>query len=189
MLNLCLNQKFNFSGLIFNYMIENSRGNTWAMYPRFIQMPINDQYPELPHDGSSYAFHVPTSRQLIKIKTNEWVMLHDWMYTAERLPFVKVAYQKYREALKAKQQRNVQAEEEIEEGEEEQLKKKRKGKQAADEEPPKKKKSSENPERFMGASFRAADSEEKESKRHIQDLRAIREMEEKQKREKKKKNV
>ncbi|MFS7955115.1 hypothetical protein Hanom_Chr07g00638821 [Helianthus anomalus] len=38
MLNLCLNQKFNLSGLIFNYMLENTRGHTWAMYPRFIQM-------------------------------------------------------------------------------------------------------------------------------------------------------
>ncbi|MFS7890139.1 hypothetical protein Hanom_Chr00s000007g01615261 [Helianthus anomalus] len=58
-------------------------------------------------------------------------MLHDWMYTAERLPLVKVEYKKYREALKGKQQRNVQAEEEVEEEEEEeeeeeQLKRKRK---------------------------------------------------------------
>ncbi|MFS7890138.1 hypothetical protein Hanom_Chr00s000007g01615251 [Helianthus anomalus] len=63
MLNLCLNQKFNFSGLIFNYMLENSRGNTRAMYPRFVQMLINDQYSKLPHDGGLYTFHVPTSRQ------------------------------------------------------------------------------------------------------------------------------
>ncbi|MFS7936178.1 hypothetical protein Hanom_Chr05g00412431 [Helianthus anomalus] len=109
MLNLCLNQKFNFSRLIFNYMIENSRGNTWEMYPRFIQMLINDQYPEFPHDGGRYTFHVPTSRQLIEIITNEWVMLYDWMYSAERLSLVKAAYQTYREALKGKQQRNVQA--------------------------------------------------------------------------------
>ncbi|MFS7945776.1 hypothetical protein Hanom_Chr06g00528151 [Helianthus anomalus] len=102
-LNLCPNQKFNFSGLIFNYMLENTRGNTWVMYPRFIQMLINDQYSKLPHDGGLYTFHVPTSRQYTEIKMNEWVMLHDWMYTTECLPLVKAAYKKYREALKAKQ--------------------------------------------------------------------------------------
>ncbi|MFS7977913.1 hypothetical protein Hanom_Chr10g00909581 [Helianthus anomalus] len=167
-------------------MIENARGNIWAMYPRFIQMLINDQHPKLPHEGDSYKFHVPTGRQLTEIKTNEWVMLHDWMYTTERLPLVKVAYKKYREALKAKQQKDVQAEEEVEEEEEEedeQLKRKRKGKQAVDEEPSKKKKSTQNPERLMGASFRAADSQE--HRQHIQDMRAIHEMEERQKKEKK----
>ncbi|MFS8022317.1 hypothetical protein Hanom_Chr16g01438061 [Helianthus anomalus] len=59
MLNLCLKQKFNFSGLIFNYMIENSRGNTWEMYPRFIQMLINDQYSDLPHEGGRHTFMFP----------------------------------------------------------------------------------------------------------------------------------
>ncbi|MFS8003837.1 hypothetical protein Hanom_Chr13g01218581 [Helianthus anomalus] len=99
MLNLCLNQKFNLSGLIFNYMLENVRGPTWAMYPRFIQMMINDQYENPPHDGNLYTFHVPTSRQYTEIKTNEWVMLHEWMYTAERLPLVREAYRKYMEAV------------------------------------------------------------------------------------------
>ncbi|MFS7930044.1 hypothetical protein Hanom_Chr04g00339521 [Helianthus anomalus] len=144
MLNLCLNQKFNLSGLIFNYMLENARGHTWPMYPRFIQMLINDQYSTLPHDGGLYTFHVPTSRQYTKIKMNEWVMLHDWMYIAERLLLVKAAYKKYIEEVQAKQQRIVQAEEEVLEEEEEQLKRKRKrkGKQAVDDEPPKKKNSS-----------------------------------------------
>ncbi|MFS7988168.1 hypothetical protein Hanom_Chr11g01031471 [Helianthus anomalus] len=96
------------------------------MYPRFIQMLINDQYSKLPHNGGLYTFHVPTSRQYTKIKTNEWGMLHDWMYTAVRLPLVKAAYKKYRESLKAKQQRDVPAKEEVEEGEE-QLKRKRNG--------------------------------------------------------------
>ncbi|KAJ0493168.1 hypothetical protein HanIR_Chr12g0583091 [Helianthus annuus] len=96
MLNLCLNQKFNLSCLIFNYMIENVIGPTWAMYPSFIQMLINDQYENPPNDGDLYTFHVPTSRQYTEIKTNEWVMLHDSMYSAEWLPLVKEAYRKYR---------------------------------------------------------------------------------------------
>ncbi|MFS7929072.1 hypothetical protein Hanom_Chr04g00328271 [Helianthus anomalus] len=33
MLNLCLNQKFNLSSLIFNYMLENVRGPTWQCIP------------------------------------------------------------------------------------------------------------------------------------------------------------
>ncbi|MFS7929869.1 hypothetical protein Hanom_Chr04g00337451 [Helianthus anomalus] len=61
MLNLCLNQKFYLSGLISNYMLENVRGPTWAMYPRFIQMLINNQYDNPPHDGNLYTFHVPAS--------------------------------------------------------------------------------------------------------------------------------
>ncbi|MFS7968629.1 hypothetical protein Hanom_Chr09g00799861 [Helianthus anomalus] len=43
MLNLCLNPKFNVSSLIFNYLLEKTKEHTWAMYPRFIQMLINDQ--------------------------------------------------------------------------------------------------------------------------------------------------
>ncbi|MFS8019865.1 hypothetical protein Hanom_Chr15g01408731 [Helianthus anomalus] len=72
-------------------------------------MLINDQYKNPPNDGDLYTFHIPTSRQFIEIKTNEWVMLHDWMYPAERLPLVKEAYRKYKEALKEKQQRAAQA--------------------------------------------------------------------------------
>ncbi|MFS7929862.1 hypothetical protein Hanom_Chr04g00337411 [Helianthus anomalus] len=105
-------------------------------------------------------------------------MLHDWMYTAERLSLVKEAYRKYREVVQAKQQRIAQ---DAAEKEKEQLKGKRKGKQAADDEPPKKKKSSENPERLMGASFRAAESEG--HRQHIQDMRKIHKMQEKEKRE------
>ncbi|MFS7914660.1 hypothetical protein Hanom_Chr02g00156171 [Helianthus anomalus] len=158
MLNLCLNQKFNLSGLIFNYMLENARGHTWAMYPRFIQMLINAQYSTLPHDGGLYTFHVPPVDNIYRDQN-------------ERM------------ALKAKQQRDVQVVEEVEVEEEEQLKRKRKGRQTADEEPPKKKKSSENPEKRMGASFRATDLEDR--RRHIQDMGEIDAMEERQKREKK----
>ncbi|KAJ0843970.1 hypothetical protein HanRHA438_Chr15g0697211 [Helianthus annuus] len=108
MLNLCVNQMFNISGLIFNNMLENVSGPTWAMYPRFIQMLINDQYKDAPNDGDLYKFHVPTSRQYTEIKTNEWVLLHDWMYRAERLPLVKEAYRIYKEAIREKQQRAAQ---------------------------------------------------------------------------------
>ncbi|MFS7925259.1 hypothetical protein Hanom_Chr04g00282531 [Helianthus anomalus] len=178
MLNLCLNQKFNLSILIFNYMIENVRGPTWAMYPRFIQMLTNDQYENALNDGDLYTFHVPTSRQYTEIKTNEWVMLHDSMYSAETLPLVKEAYRKYREAFREKQQRAAQAQAEAAE-KEERLKGKRKGKQAAEDEPPKKKKAFENTERLMGASFKAAESEEQ--RQHIKDMKEIHATQEKEK--------
>ncbi|KAJ0827440.1 hypothetical protein HanRHA438_Chr17g0825741 [Helianthus annuus] len=181
MLNLCINQKFNLSGLIFNYMRENANGATWAMYPRFIQLLINDQHKDLPNDGITYKFHVPTSRQYTEIKTNEWVLLHDWMYRAERLPIVKAAYQKYKEGVKAKQQKAVQAQAEAA-AREKRGKGKRIEKQPAEKEPPKKKKTTEGSERLMSLAIRAADTEE--HRQHIQDLKAIHEMQEKEKREK-----
>ncbi|MFS7911787.1 hypothetical protein Hanom_Chr02g00122201 [Helianthus anomalus] len=98
-------------------MIENERENTWAIYPRFIQILINDQHPKLPNEGDRYNFHVPTGRHLTEIKTNEWVMLHDWMYIAERLPLVKSRTKSIGRHSKAKQQKDVQAEEEVEEEE------------------------------------------------------------------------
>ncbi|MFS7951977.1 hypothetical protein Hanom_Chr07g00601591 [Helianthus anomalus] len=182
MLNLCVNQKFNISSLIFNNMLENVSGPTWAMYPRFIQMLINDQYKDAPNDGDLYKFHVPTSRQYTEIKTNEWMLLHDWMFRAERLPFVKEAYRIYKEAIREKQRRVAQEQAEAA-AKEERLKGKRKEKQAAEDEPPKKKKASESTGRFMGVSFRAAESEEHHP--HIRDMREIHALQEKEKREQK----
>ncbi|MFS7968199.1 hypothetical protein Hanom_Chr09g00794681 [Helianthus anomalus] len=80
MLNLCLKQLFNISGLIFYYMVDNANSKMWAMYPRFVQLLINDQYPKLPHDDDTYKIQLPTNRQLTELKTNEWVMLHQWIY-------------------------------------------------------------------------------------------------------------
>ncbi|XP_022024961.1 DNA ligase 1-like [Helianthus annuus] len=152
------------------------------MYPRFVQMLINDQYKDAQNDGNLYKFHIPTSRQFTEIKTNEWVLLHDWMYRAERLPLVKEAYRKYKEAVREKQQRAAQAQAEAA-AKEERSKGKRKEKQAAEDEPPKKKKAPESTERFMGTSIRAAESEE--HRQHVRDMREIHALQEKEKREKK----
>ncbi|MFS7961553.1 hypothetical protein Hanom_Chr08g00716471 [Helianthus anomalus] len=88
-------------------MPENANRSTWAMYPRFIQMLINKKHPKLPYDGDLYTFQLPTSRQITEIKINEWLMLHDWVYKAERLPLVKASFKKYRDGIKAKNQRFV----------------------------------------------------------------------------------
>ncbi|MFS7978620.1 hypothetical protein Hanom_Chr10g00917581 [Helianthus anomalus] len=45
--SLCLNLKFNFSIMIFDNKKSNLIVQTWLLYPRFIQMLINDQHLEL----------------------------------------------------------------------------------------------------------------------------------------------
>ncbi|XP_021971775.1 DNA ligase 1-like [Helianthus annuus] len=104
------------------------------------------------------------------------------MYRAERLPLVKEAYKKYKEAVREKQQRAAQAQAKVA-AKEERSKGKRKEKQAAEDEQSKKKKRSEDSEKFKSAGIQAGESEE--HRRHIQDLKAIHAMEEREKREKK----
>ncbi|KAJ0648810.1 hypothetical protein HanLR1_Chr15g0577071 [Helianthus annuus] len=45
---LVLNKKYNFSHIVFHYMVENitTKSKTW-MYPRFVQMLIDHAYPEI----------------------------------------------------------------------------------------------------------------------------------------------
>ncbi|KAK9053585.1 hypothetical protein SSX86_024659 [Deinandra increscens subsp. villosa] len=52
---LVLNRKFNFSGWIFNYMKENilTKQVKSIMYPRFIQMILNDLHPNLPKNQNA----------------------------------------------------------------------------------------------------------------------------------------
>ncbi|MFS8034574.1 hypothetical protein Hanom_Chr17g01582761 [Helianthus anomalus] len=56
MLNLCTKQPLNISSLIFYCMVDNANTKTWAMYPRFVQLLINDQHPKLPDDDDTYKF-------------------------------------------------------------------------------------------------------------------------------------
>ncbi|MFS7937049.1 hypothetical protein Hanom_Chr05g00422951 [Helianthus anomalus] len=48
---LVLNKKYNFSHIVFHYMVENitSKSKTWV-YPRFVQMILDHAYPELERD-------------------------------------------------------------------------------------------------------------------------------------------
>ncbi|KAL9992633.1 hypothetical protein Hdeb2414_s0001g00014021 [Helianthus debilis subsp. tardiflorus] len=48
---LVLNKKYNFSHIVFHYMVENitSKSKTWV-YPRFVQMMIDHAYPGLERD-------------------------------------------------------------------------------------------------------------------------------------------
>ncbi|KAK1431926.1 hypothetical protein QVD17_08730 [Tagetes erecta] len=55
MMLFCRGQKANLAKLIYNYILENihaSKGAKWLMYPRFIQMILNDKLPNLPVEGA-----------------------------------------------------------------------------------------------------------------------------------------
>ncbi|KAM0067021.1 hypothetical protein Hdeb2414_s0002g00056011 [Helianthus debilis subsp. tardiflorus] len=50
---LVLNRPYNVSKVIFEYMLENIRAGSskYIMYPRFIQMMIDDQFKDIPKDN------------------------------------------------------------------------------------------------------------------------------------------
>ncbi|KAF5804797.1 hypothetical protein HanXRQr2_Chr05g0201361 [Helianthus annuus] len=47
---LVLNRPYNISQVLFDHMVDNIRGEKYIMYPRFIQMMIDDQVTDLPKD-------------------------------------------------------------------------------------------------------------------------------------------
>ncbi|KAJ0580787.1 hypothetical protein HanRHA438_Chr04g0172131 [Helianthus annuus] len=47
---LVLNRPYNISQMLFDHMVDNIRGEKYIMYPRFIQMMIDDQVNDLPKD-------------------------------------------------------------------------------------------------------------------------------------------
>ncbi|MFS7948750.1 hypothetical protein Hanom_Chr06g00563541 [Helianthus anomalus] len=50
--SLVLNRPYNISQVLFNHMIDNVKGEKYLMYPRFIQMLLDDQIPDLPKDST-----------------------------------------------------------------------------------------------------------------------------------------
>ncbi|KAF5786158.1 hypothetical protein HanXRQr2_Chr10g0437391 [Helianthus annuus] len=55
---LVLNMPYNVSQVIFNYMVDNvgSGSGKYIMYPRFIQMMIDDQFKDLPKDPDDILY-------------------------------------------------------------------------------------------------------------------------------------
>ncbi|MFS7996758.1 hypothetical protein Hanom_Chr12g01133601 [Helianthus anomalus] len=47
---LVLNRPYNISQVLFDHMVDNIRGEKYIMYPRFIEMMIDDQVKDLPKD-------------------------------------------------------------------------------------------------------------------------------------------
>ncbi|KAJ0570139.1 hypothetical protein HanHA300_Chr05g0174731 [Helianthus annuus] len=50
--SLVLNRPYNISQVIFNHMLDNIKGEKYVQYPRFVQMLIDDQIPNLSKDAS-----------------------------------------------------------------------------------------------------------------------------------------
>ncbi|KAM0040156.1 hypothetical protein Hdeb2414_s0012g00390481 [Helianthus debilis subsp. tardiflorus] len=55
---LVLNKKYNFSKIVFHYLVENitSKSKTWV-YPRFIQMMIDHAYPDLERNENNDLYY------------------------------------------------------------------------------------------------------------------------------------
>ncbi|KAJ0954003.1 hypothetical protein HanRHA438_Chr00c34g0855561 [Helianthus annuus] len=49
---LVLNRRYNISQVIFNHMLDNIKGEKYVMYPRFVQMLLDDQILNLLKDQS-----------------------------------------------------------------------------------------------------------------------------------------
>ncbi|KAF5772639.1 hypothetical protein HanRHA438_Chr13g0590421 [Helianthus annuus] len=47
---LVVNRPYNITQVFFNHMVDNIKGEKYIMYPRFIQMLLDDQLPNLPKD-------------------------------------------------------------------------------------------------------------------------------------------
>jgi hypothetical protein len=57
--SLIMNMPFNISRMIWNYMVVSARSKNleFLMYPRFIQMILDDKFPDLPKDGNLMAIY------------------------------------------------------------------------------------------------------------------------------------
>ncbi|KAK1431438.1 hypothetical protein QVD17_07897 [Tagetes erecta] len=98
MVLFCRGQKANLAKLIFNYMLENihaSKGAKWLMYPRFIQMVLNDKLPGLPVVGAELKVWDMHSRIFKDCKSvrpecvGRTTYLWENMYPAERWTYIQ----------------------------------------------------------------------------------------------------
>ncbi|KAJ0546720.1 hypothetical protein HanRHA438_Chr08g0348461 [Helianthus annuus] len=65
---LVLNSPYNISHVLFNHMVDNVKGNKYIMYPRFIQMLLDDQVSNLPKDPTDeLKLHHITSETLNRL--------------------------------------------------------------------------------------------------------------------------
>ncbi|KAM0024033.1 hypothetical protein Hdeb2414_s0022g00611041 [Helianthus debilis subsp. tardiflorus] len=65
---LVLNRPYDISQVLFDHMIDNIKGEKYIMYPRFIQMLLNDQVPNFPNDpADKLKLHLMTSETLSRL--------------------------------------------------------------------------------------------------------------------------
>ncbi|KAJ0826850.1 hypothetical protein HanRHA438_Chr17g0818921 [Helianthus annuus] len=55
---LILNRPYNISQMIFNHMLDNIKGERFLQYPRFVQMLLDDQIPNLPKANDDKLDHM-----------------------------------------------------------------------------------------------------------------------------------
>ncbi|KAK1421897.1 hypothetical protein QVD17_24618 [Tagetes erecta] len=93
MMLFCRGQKANLAKLIYNYLLENihaTKAGKWLMYPRFIQMVLNDKLPNLPVVGEVLKIWEMHSRIFGDCKSvradcvGRTTFLWENMYPAER---------------------------------------------------------------------------------------------------------
>ncbi|MFS7921063.1 hypothetical protein Hanom_Chr03g00232261 [Helianthus anomalus] len=73
---LVLNRPYNISQVLFEHMVDNIKGEKYIMYPRFIQMLIDDQVKDLPKDPEDELnLHHMTSETLSRL--NQYKGLKD----------------------------------------------------------------------------------------------------------------
>ncbi|KAK1427845.1 hypothetical protein QVD17_16543 [Tagetes erecta] len=98
MVLFCRGQKANLTKLIFNYLLENihaTKGIKWLMYPRFIQMILNDKLPNLPVEGAELKIWEMHSRIFKDCKSvrsdcvGRTSYLWENMYPAERWVYIQ----------------------------------------------------------------------------------------------------
>ncbi|KAF5798148.1 hypothetical protein HanXRQr2_Chr07g0289411 [Helianthus annuus] len=65
---LVLNRPYNISQALFNHMVHNIKGEKYIMYPRFVQMLLDYQVPDLPKDpDDELKLHHMTSEILSRL--------------------------------------------------------------------------------------------------------------------------
>ncbi|KAJ0434739.1 hypothetical protein HanOQP8_Chr17g0670071 [Helianthus annuus] len=88
---LMLNKKYNFSNIVFRYMVENitSESKTW-IYPRFIQMILDHAYPDLERDDKNdllQLFHM--DNEMLKVLARYYTNHPEPSTKAEFFGFIK----------------------------------------------------------------------------------------------------
>ncbi|KAI3808057.1 hypothetical protein L1987_23998 [Smallanthus sonchifolius] len=89
---LVMNEPFNYSYLIYNYMLGNIQGDTFLMYPCFIQMIVNAKLKNLPTTGCQLKLTHMGKTIVVDMRESkfEYRRLFDHMYSRARLGLIKL---------------------------------------------------------------------------------------------------
>ncbi|KAI3815163.1 hypothetical protein L1987_14820 [Smallanthus sonchifolius] len=88
---LVMHEAFNFSYLIYSYMIGNTQQDSFLTYPRFVQMIFNAKLKNLPTNGAWLKLTYMSKRIFVNMQeghtdfSGTYTRLFDQMYTLARL--------------------------------------------------------------------------------------------------------